>query len=239
MTFFGRLRLFGGILLVIAICGALFLYLQNSMSRVTSREAYIDADSYTVGLDYSGVVEVQYKQQGDIVKAGDALFEIRSASLSDAIRSNQVTAANLLYSINSKGRVVITASADGRVREISHGQGTFVPANEKLATIDLANSAYVRATYKLSAPDYARLGTNSRILVSLPDGVKVPGKVYDVSFATVDREVLTTVRARIDTSKVNHWLLSSGTPVQTVLYLDDNSLYTQLSRAVTTAIRSK
>ena len=239
MTFFGRLRLFVGILFVIVLCGGLFLFLQHSMSRISSREAYIDADSYTVGLDYSGVVEVQYKQQGDVVKAGDALFEIRTATLSDAIRNNQVTAANLLYSINDKGRVVITASADGRVREISHGKGAFVPANEKLATVDLANSAYVRATYKLSAPDYARLGANSRIVVNLPDGAKVEGTVYEVSFATVDREVLTTVRARIDTSKVNHWLLTSGTPVQTVLHLDDNSLYSKLSHVVTTAWRNK
>lgn len=239
MTFFSRLKLLGGILLVIASCGALFLYLQHSMSRVSSREAYMDSDSYTVGLDYSGIIETEYKKEGDTVKAGDPLFEIRSATLADATRNNQVAAANLLYSVNAKGFVVITASADGRVREVTHGQGAFVPANEKLATIDLANGAYIRATYKLSAPDYARLGNNSRIVTTLPDGVQVEGTVYDVSFATVDREVLTTIRARIDTSKVNHWLLTSGTPVQTVLYLDNNSIYSQLSRSVTSMFGGK
>lgn len=239
MRFFSRLKLFGGILLVIAICGALFLYLEHSMSRISSREAFVDSDSYTVGMDYSGIVETQFKRVGDTVKAGDTLFEIRSSSLSDAIRNGQVTAANLLYSVNPRGLVVITASANGKVRDITHGQGTFVPANEKLATIDLTDGAYVRATYKLSAPDYARLGTNSRIIVTLPDGDKVEGSVYDVSFATVNQEVLTTVRARIDTSKVNHWLLASGTPVQTVLSLDDNSLYSQLSRTVSSMLGSK
>lgn len=239
MSFFSRLKLLGGILLVIVICGALFLYLEHSMSQASSREAYVDSDSYTVGMDYSGIVEAQYKKEGDAVKAGDALFEIRSSSLSDAIRNGQVTAANLLYSVNAQGLVVITASANGRVREITHGQGTFVPANEKLATIDLTDGAYVRATYKLSAPDYARLGTNSRVVATLPDGTHAEGTVYDVSFATVNQEVLTTVRARIDTSKVNHWLLASGTPVQTVLYLDDNSMYSQLSRWASSMINGR
>lgn len=239
MTFFSRFKLFAAILLVIAICGALFLYLEHSMSRIASREAYIDSDSYTVGLDYSGIVETQYKKAGDTIKAGDPLFEIRSATLAEATRNNQVAAANLLYSVNDKGLVVITASADGRVREISQGKGAFVPANEKLATIDLMNGSYVRATYKLSAPDYARLGNNSRIVVTLPDGVKVQGAVYDVSFATVNQEVLTTVRARIDTSNINHWLLASGTPVQTVLYLDDNSVYSQLTHSIRTVLGGK
>lgn len=230
MTVFGRLRVLVGVVLVSVLCAVLLLFLEHSMSRVHSKEAYLDSDSYTVGLDYSAVVEKQYKDENDNVKSGDTLFEVRSARLSDAIRNNEIAARELLYSVNEKGLVVITAAADGSVREIAQRQGAFVPANTEMATIDLTDGTFVRATYKLSAPDYARLNSNSRVVVTLPDGVEVEGSVYDIAFETVDQEVRTTVKARIDTTKVNQRVFTSGTPVETVLHVDDNSLYSRLER---------
>lgn len=232
MTFFARLRILVGVVGVLLVCGALFLFLEYSMTRVAAKESYIDSDSYTVGLDYSGVVDGQYKKQGDTVKAGDVLFEIRSATLSDAIRNNEVAAAKLLYSVNDKGLVVITAAANGQVRTINYSKGAFVPANETLAIIDLQNGTYIRSTYKLSAPDYAKLGNNSRVEAMLPDGTKVSGGVYDITFATVDKQVLTSVKTRINISDTNHRLFSSGTPVNSTLSINNDSLFAKLMQAV-------
>ena len=110
-----RLKFMFGMLFVIALCAALFIYLDHSMARIHSVSARLDSDSYTVAMDYSSIVEKQYVDENAFVKKGDPLFEVRSSSLSDAIRSNQVATSSLLYSATSDGTVTITANADGRV----------------------------------------------------------------------------------------------------------------------------
>lgn len=231
MKFTVRLKFIVGILFVIALCGALFIYLEYSMARIHSVSARLDSDSYTVGIDYSSIVEKQYVEENAYVKKGDPLFEVRSSSLSDAVRSNQVAASSLLYSISPGGAVTITATADGRVQSISQRVGTFVPANSELAKITLKDGLYISAKYKLSSPDYARIGMGTLVAITLPDGVKVEGKVYDISLNTSDKEVYTTVKARVDQTKINP-VFSVGTPVETVLYLNNDTLYTSLVRYV-------
>jgi len=230
MRFTVRLRFIFGILLVIALCGALFIYLEHSMARIHSTSAHLDSDSYSVGIDYSSIVEKQYVEENAYVKKGDPLFEVRSSSLSDAIRSNQIAVSSLLYSVTPEGTVTITAAADGRVQTIAQRVGAFVPANSELATINIKDGLYVSATYKLSSPDYARIGIGSLIAITLPDGVKVDGKVYDISLNTNDKEVFTTLKARIDQTKVNQVAFSVGTPVETVLYLNNDTWFTSLTR---------
>ncbi len=231
MKFTTRLRFFLGILLVIFLCAALFVYLDHAMARIHSVSAHLDADSYTVAMDYSSIVEKQYVNENAFVKKGDPLFEVRSSSLSDAIRSNQVSTSSLLYSATSDGTVTITANADGRVQSIDQRVGAFVPANTELAKITLKDGLYISATYKLSSPDYARIGMGTLVSVTLPDGVNVLGKVYDISLATTDKQVYTTVKARIDQTKINP-VFSVGTPVDTVLYLNNDTLYTTLVRYI-------
>lgn len=237
MNFGTRVKFIIGIVIVVLLCGALFLYLEHSMARIHSMNAYLGSDSYTVGVDYSSIVEKQYVEENAYVEVGDPLFEVRSSSLSDAIRNNQVAESALLYAVTDQDTVRITAAADGRVQSIKNRVGAFVPANSELATINLKDGFFISATYKLSSPDYARIGPGSRIVVTLPDGVKMDGEVYDISLATIDKEVLTTVKARIDQSKVNQVAFSVGTPVETILYLDNDTWYTSLSRFVTTIFR--
>lgn len=232
-----RLKFVIGLLVVVALCAGLFVYLDYSMARIHSVEARVTANSYGVGIDYSSIVEKQYVEESAFVKVGDPLFELRSSSLAEAIRNNQVAQASLLYSVTPQGTVLITAAAAGQVQTISRRVGDFVPANSELARISLKDGLYINATYKLAAPDYARIATGSRIVVTLPDGVTVDGKVYDISLATVDKEVFTTVKARIDQSKVNQVAFTSGTPVESTLYLDNDTLATRLNRFITQLIQ--
>ena len=106
-----------------------------------------------------------------------------------------------------------------------------MPANTELAKVTLKDGLYISATYKLSSPDYARIGMGSLVAITLPDGVKVDGKVYDISLARTDKEVYTTVRARVDQTKINP-VFSVGTPVDTVLHLNNDTWYTSLSNYV-------
>lgn len=232
MKFTTRMKFVFGLIVVAAMCGGLFLYLEHSMARIHSVEAHIGSDSYAVGIDYSSIVEKQYVEENAYIKTGDPLFELRSSSLAEAIRNNQIAEAALLYSVTPRGTVLITAAADGRVQQVSQRVGAFVPANTELAVINLKDGLYISATYKLSSPDYARIGMGSRIVITLPDGVKIDGSVYDISLETIDKEVHTTVKARIDQSKVNQVVFTVGTPVESILYLNNDTLATRLGHYV-------
>ncbi len=234
MKFTTRLKFTMGIIVTIAFGAALFVYLDYSMSRVNSLDAQLKSDYYTVGIDYSGIVEKQLVEEGDYVKTDDPLFEVRSSTLTDAIKNNEVAKSSLLYSVTDDGTVLISAAAAGRIQTINYRQGAFVPANSEIAIVNSENALYVSSTYKLSSPDYARISNKSKLSVTLPDNKHIDATVYDISLDTTDKEVLTTVRARIDQDAVNRVAFSVGTPVESTLYLDTDTWYNRIASGITT-----
>ncbi|HCH34626.1 MAG: Biotin/lipoyl attachment domain-containing protein [Candidatus Saccharibacteria bacterium GW2011_GWC2_48_9] len=236
MKFTTRLKFIFGILVTIAACASLFVYLDYSMSRVSSVEAQLDSDYFAVGIDYSGIVEEQLVEEGDYIKKNDPLFEIRSSTLTEAIKNDEVAKSSLLYRVTDDGTVLISAAAAGRVQTINYRQGAFVPANSEIAIVNSENALYVRATYKLSSPDYARISNKSKLSITLPDNKKIEGSVYDISLDTSDKEVLTTVRASIDQEAVNRVAFSVGTPVESTLFLDTDTWYNRISSAITSLL---
>lgn len=227
-----KFRFIAGIIAVILVFASLFVYLNYSMSRVDSTIALLRSDTYTVGIDYSGIIEKQFIDEGAYVKTGDPLFELRSPTLSDAIRNNVVAKSSLLYSLTSTGLANITAAAPGQVQSIAYRQGAFVPANSQIAIINIENKLYVEATYKLSSPDYSRLNTNSKLTIVFPDNNRIEGSVYDFKLATVNSEVLTTVRARFNQSAINTTTFTVGTPLKTTLFLDSDTWYNTIKKQI-------
>lgn len=232
MKFTTRLKFISGIFFVLALGAALFVYLDFSMSRVQSVDAQLNSDTYTVGIDYSGIVEKQYIDEGAYIKTGDPLFEVRSSTLADAIRNNEVAKSALLYSVTDGGNVLVSAAANGRVQTIAYREGAFVPANSEIATVNVENGLYISSTYKLSSPDYARINTKSNVVVTMPDNKTLEGTVYDISLETIDKQVVTTVKARVDQDAINKVAFSVGTPVKSTLYLDTETWYSQISSTV-------
>jgi hypothetical protein len=139
--------------------------------------------------------------------------------------------------VNDDGLVLVSAVANGQIQTINYRQGAFVPANSNLAVVNVENGMYVSATYKLSAPDYARINKSSKIAITLPDNKTLEGKVYDISLETVNKEVMTTVRARITDAYTNPVAFSIGTPVKTVLSLDTTTWYSRIVEAVKSLFR--
>ncbi|MBI3889013.1 HlyD family efflux transporter periplasmic adaptor subunit [Candidatus Saccharibacteria bacterium] len=227
-----RLKFLSGIVFIIALCAALFVYLDYSMSRVQSVDAQLQSDTYTVGIDYSGIVEKQYVDEGAYIKSGDPLFEVRSSTLADAIRNNEVAKSSLLYSVSDNGNVLVSAAANGRIQSIAYRQGAFVPANSEIATVNSENGLYISSTYTLSSPDYARINTKSKVAVTLPDNKKIEGTVYDISLETIDKQVVTTVKTRIDQDAINQTSFAVGTPVKSVLYLDTKTWYSRIATTI-------
>ncbi len=239
MKFTTRLKFLGGIIAVIVIAAGLFVYLDYSMSRLPSVEAQLQSDTYTVGVDYSGIIEKQYVDDGAHIKKDDPLFEIHSSTLAEAIRNNEVAKSSLLYTVNDDGNVLVSAAANGQVQTIKYREGAFVPANSEIAIVNIENGLYVSATYKLSSPDYARLNNKSKLEVTLPDNKTLEGTIYGVSLATVDKEVLTTVRAHINQGDINKAAFSVGTPVEATLYLDTKTWFSRISNSVQSLFQPK
>lgn len=232
-----RMTFFTGIMFVSLLCATLFVYLDYSMSRVASVDAQLSSDTFTVGIDYSGIVEKQFVDEGDYIKKGDPLFEIRSSTLAEAIRNNEIAKSSLLYTATDDGRVLVSAAANGQIQTVNYRQGAFVPANSDLAIVNVENGLYVSATYKLSAPDYARINKSSKIAITLPDNKTLEGVVYDISLETVDKEVMTTVRARVTNADVNRVAFAIGTPVETVLFLDTTTWYSRITETIQSLFR--
>jgi len=233
-----RLKFIIGIVFVLAICASLFIFLDYSMSRATARTGQLESDSYTVGVDYSGIITDQFISEGSYVEVGDPLFELRSSTLAEAIRDNDIAATALLYSVTPDGTVLISAAAPGRVQSIAYRKGAFVAANNEIAVINNKDGLYTSATFILSAPDYALLDTNSRVNITLPDGRKVTGTVYDITLDRVEGEIETTVRARFDNKTINTTAFSVGTPVQATLELRSDTLYDKLSGSINSLYQS-
>jgi hypothetical protein len=228
MSFLGRIRyLFGISFIVLAVVG-LFVYLNYSMSNVTSRSATLESDAYTVSVEYGGMIEHQYVAVGDTVKKGQELFELRSASLADAIRLKQVDQSSLLYSLNPQGNIVLTASKAGVVRQVNFLEGSFVSANSPIAQIDVADSGYVTSRYLLRAPDYARINRDNPIIVTLPDNSRLSAKVFDISLQRDGEAVYTVVKARFDKGAKIPPTFTSGTPVTTTWQLNSNEWYNSI-----------
>ena len=220
-----RLKFTFGIIAVLAVGVALFIYLDYSMSRISSTDAQLESNNYTVGIDYSGIITDQYINEGAYVEVGDPLFKISSSTLAEAIKNNEIAKAALLYSVDDAGDILIAAAAPGRVQNIAYRQGAFVPANSQIATINNNDGLYISATYALSAPDYANLTTDSIVYVTMPDGKKVRATVYDIALDREEGEVQTTVRARFNNDEINTTAFSVGTPLQSTLELRTNTFF--------------
>lgn len=227
-----RLRFLGGLFAVTLLSLALFIYLEHSMARVSSIDARLQADSYTIGVEYPGIIEKQFIEEGSLIKANDALYRLRSSTLSNAIKNDELVKSSLLYSIDDQGKVVVRAAAPGRVRSIDFREGAFVPANSRMATVNLQDQGFISATFHLDAPDYARLTKQSTMTATFPDDKTVPVRIYDITMQTVNEKIRTTIRARFDGSAVNDNVFSVGTPLRTTLYLTDDTWYNRIRTAV-------
>jgi hypothetical protein len=217
-----------GVLAVIGLVVALFLYLNYSMSNIMSQSAVLDSDTYAVSVEYGGVIEKQHVQIGDTVKKGDPLFELKSSSLADALRVKQIDATALLFSLTPDGNILITANNDGLVREVNFLTGAFAPSNSQIALIYIAYTQYVTTRYLLRAPDYARINRANPVSVTLPDNKKLDAKIFDISLQKDGEKVYTIVKARFDDNAVIPDTFSSGTPVSANWQLERSDWYQAL-----------
>ncbi|MFF2632489.1 HlyD family efflux transporter periplasmic adaptor subunit [Microbacterium sp. NPDC058021] len=224
MTWTNRLKLAGGILLVLVVVAACTVVFNQRQHRVLSTSAMIVAQNYPVGTDYGGIVTRQYIDVGDEVAVGQPLFEVRSLQLQRDIASGQVSDAEVAASVAADGTSTIVATVDGTVRDVAVPQGGFAQAGSVLATVDQDASLFVEAEFLLSPRDYARIAEGSDVELLLPNQSVLRGDVDGIDVETAEGQAMSTLRITSGdlSRRAATGLFQAGTPVQVTLQLRDD-----------------
>ncbi len=225
MTWTNRLRLFGGMILVLGIVAALVLVFNQRQSQVLSESAHIATDQASVGAAYGGVVTKQYAHEGDTVKRGQDLFTVVSPVVRQDSRQGVHVASTQAFDVNtSASTVTYKALATGQLTDVTAPEGGYIQGGGDLATIESVGAQYAVADFVLSPQDYARIQHGARVELLLPNDKTVVGKVKDVSVKTKDGNALTQVL--VDSSALHDPTLARlthpGTPVTATLSLRDD-----------------
>ena len=231
MTWKSRLKLFVGLVVVVAVVGVLTVVFNQRQNEVTSATASIESEQYPVGIDYGGTVIARDVKEGTHVTKGQKLFVLQSPSLESDLEKGLVNPKTISYSVTRGGIITLTAAVAGAVTNIKTQTGSFVQAGEVLATIDRAGSLYVSARYLLTPREYSRIEDGARVSIVLPNQIVIPAKVETVEVQTAGAEAESTLRIKSDGLVDGEYndLVTTGTPVKAVLSLRDDGILAGVS----------
>lgn len=235
MTWSNRLRLLGGLVVVVAVVAAATFHLNGSRARVESTAAQISAESYSVATPYSGLVVEQLVELGDEVVDGQPLFRLDSANLQRDLAMGAVPTRTVETAIDADGYLVVRATGDGTLTALAVEPGTFARESTELATVQRAGSLFVEAQYLLTTDQYARMGATPRATIVLPDRTEVPGEVSDVAVEDQDGEARIVVSVQSDellAAQAADRLVVAGAPVVVRLHLENDGVVTDVASAV-------
>ncbi|HQY99875.1 MAG TPA: HlyD family efflux transporter periplasmic adaptor subunit [Propionicimonas sp.] len=223
MTWNNRFRLLGGVLAVIALVLGLAMVFNHRQNQITSYEAKVAADSYTVGADYSGTVIKQLVKEGDAVTKGQPLFAVQSLQLKEAFANGLEIADTEVYKVDTdRGVLTYYAAADGRIDDLFAQQGNSVAVGNPLATLT-GGERYLEASFHVVPRDYARLQAGNPARITLPNDQVITGTVEKVAVSSDSAGTVSTLRlkssqlAALDPQPLSE----PGTPVIVAVQLND------------------
>lgn len=224
MTWINRLKLLGGVIVVLILVAALTLVFNQRQNKVTSYNGQVSADTYTVGADYPGTVVDQMVELDQEVAVGDVLFRVRSLQLREAIEAGMSVTSASAYSVDSAtGTITYRAVVDGRVTELTARQGNSIATGGALAVITVDTDPFVTADFLLAPRDYARLESGLPARVLLSNGHQLSGTVDLISASTSERGTVTTVQVvSAELTNVPDPLGRPGAPVTVIVDLKDS-----------------
>ncbi len=231
MTWQTRIKLLLGVVAVLALVAVLSLRLDSEVRTVHAVEGELAAQDYDIGTDYSGVLVDQYVSPGDEVRPGDPLFALKSNRLRRDLDNGLIRPEDSTYSIRDKNTLEFIATAAGTVQRIEYMEGAFVPANSVIASVEVADSLYVTADFRLRPAEYALIREADEMTVTLPNGTTIPASITDVSVAAGDNIAHTAVRAEASDLS-DEAPFGAGTPVSTAIELPDHGLVSSMSDLV-------
>ncbi len=228
MNMKSKLRLALDVVLVAVVASGLAMFVEAKQAAIDSEQADISAAVIGVGTDYTGLVTEQLVQEGQEVTAGQVLSHIKSSTLIEQMRDSGLKPEELLYPLNDKGEILLKAPKAGTVSAILYGQGAFVPANKEVIQIIDKSSVRVTATYQLARRDFARVSKQTRIRIHLPNGKYINGHAEAITVISQKETVETEIQAKLAGFEMRQLQLASGTPVDTRLYIKENTAWRTL-----------
>ena len=238
MTWASRLHLLMGMLIVLVVAALATYHLNETRGRAPSDTAQILAEQYAVGSPYAGLVADHLVEVGDDVAVGDPMFVIDSAGLAYDLAHGLLTDPPEFTELDAEGRLVILASGDGRVTDLTAERGTFVPTATTLATVQRAGTLYVQGEYTLTAKEYARLTDGAPVSIVLPNEQTLAGQVDRVEVTTTDGRAQAVVRVTSEEllEATDNGLVAAGTPVVAQIALRNDGVVTTVSGKVRTYV---
>lgn len=227
MTWGNRLRLLLGALVVLAVCAALTLVVNQRERQAFSSNATVQAVQYQVGSDYGGIMVDQLVEPGADVSEGDQLFTVSSFSLQKDLANGLEPVSTAAYEVEPEtGLVTYLASANGTLEDFETRQGGYLPGGETIAVITQESTQFVEAQFRLQPVDYARIRVGGRADVELPNRETLTGEVGAISVETADGVAFATVRIDVPDLRSEQYAAFSqpGSPVTVTLTLHDDGL---------------
>jgi multidrug resistance efflux pump len=225
MTWTSRLRLFGGLIGILALVAVLTLIFNHRQTQTASLTATVAADTYEVGAAYGGTVTKQYVKEGETVDKGQKLFTIQSVALQQDLANGLQISNSDAYDVDTtKGTLTYKATVEGQVGELKAKLGNSLGSGQDFATISVVDSQYVQAQYVLSPGDYARVLEGAAVSILLPNNRTIAGTVTTIEVATDNAQARTDIR--VDSPGLKDAALGTvaqpGTPVIATLQLRDD-----------------
>jgi multidrug resistance efflux pump len=225
MTWTQRLRLFGGILAVLALTAVLVLVFNQRQAQALSTTGQVVSAQASVGAAYGGVVTAVTAKNGDEVTKGQPLFTVNSPDLQRDLSQDLKVVSTEAFDVDtSTSTVTYKALSAGRLSDVEAQAGGFVQNGANLATITADGSQYALADFTLSPRDYERIVKGAQVSLRLPDDRTVDGAVESVSVKTENGRAKTRVTVSSEALKDPQIaeLTHPGTPVAATLELRDD-----------------
>ena len=225
MSWFARLKLLLGMIVVVAIVAALTLLFNQRQNQVASVEAAIEAPTSAIASAYGGVVVEQLVNPGDQVTAGQDLFVVNSPALQEAVARGVEPANTPVFTLDpAAGTVTYHAVSDGYLTDFVAFEGTYLNNGDRLASVVSLQNRTVQATFELNPFDYGRIEPGANVTIHLPDGSRAHGEVAGVEVRRDGNTTVTTVSVQSDDLQAQEkdLLTRRGTPVMAVMSLRDD-----------------
>lgn len=227
MTLSNRLRLWGGVLLVLVLAFALTLLFNQRQHRASSVSATVDAPQAVISSEYGGVVTDSFVSLGDPVREGDRLFTVSSLSLQQDVANGVRPQSTVAYDLDiPRGTVTYKAVSTGYVGDWQARDGSYLPNGSEMATIVADGQRRVVGTYILSPGDYGRLERGTKATVFLPNNERVEGRATGVRVVTEEGRAIAEVQIESEdlANPAYADLTRPGTPVSAVVDLRDDGI---------------
>lgn len=234
MTWTNRIRMFLGLIVIVAIVGALTMVLSHRKGETTSSSASVEAVSYPVGTDYPGSIIEQFVMQGDEVVAGTPIARIQSNTLLQASQNGVVIPSSDVYDIHDDGTLTVKSTVAGIVEQLNVQQGGYAGGGGTIATIASTEGLYVTAVFVLDPKDYARVEMGAAVDLELPSSEILSGEVTAIEVKTVDGDAQAQVKVEgaelVYSGKGS--IIAPGTPVVAEMKLRNDDLLARASATV-------